>query len=324
VQKGINKVLYVALHYDYGRKEQGLSFEFNNFYPALKKVVPEVIEFDFATIMQESGRSAMNAKLLETADRIKPDLIFFVLFENEFDFATLEALSKRYMTFNWFCDDHWRFDNFSNHFAPAFSYVSTTDRNALQKYDAIGYKNALMTQWACNHLDYVMIPNTSKRYDVTFVGQAHGSRKFIMSYLGLNGIKVATFGRGWKNGRITQSKMIEIFNESKINLNLSNASWNIYTLFRRKDQIKGRNFEVPGCGSFLLTNYVQGLENYFDLDKEMICFRSMGELIEKTKYYLKHDDEREGIANRAYRRTLREHTFEGRFRRLFEEMGFSL
>ena len=42
-------------------------------------------------------------------------------------------------TVNWFTDDHWRFDRFSRHFAPAFDWSVTTDRDSLPKYEAIGY-----------------------------------------------------------------------------------------------------------------------------------------------------------------------------------------
>lgn len=322
MKKSLRKILYVALHYDYGRKEQGTSFEYNNFYPVLRRMASDFMEFDFATVMQESGREAMNARLIETADRFDPDLIFFVLFENEFTIETLKVLSDKFTTFNWFCDDHWRFDYFSKLYAPGFSFVSTTDRNSLSKYRAAGYPNVLMTQWGCNHFDYVKLPFVSKKYDVTFIGQSHGSRKWVMNRLRLSGIKVDAFGRGWKNGRVNQQQMIEIINRSKINLNLTNASWSIHTLFRHKDQIKGRNFEVPATGTFLLTNYVDGIGDYFDLEKEMICFTSIREMAEKIRYYLQHDDEREDIARRAYERTLKEHTYEQRFRSLFAQMGF--
>jgi spore maturation protein CgeB len=323
-KKPLRKLLYVALHYDYGKQHQGPSFEYTNFYPALKGMIPEVIEFDFFTIMQETSRDAMNAKLLETVEIVKPDAVFFVLYTDEFIIETLKQIAQKVPTFNWFCDDHWRFDYFSSRYAPAFSYVSTTDRETLPKYSAIGYNNVIMTQWACNHRDYEKIPGAKKQYEVSFVGQAHGTRKLVMKYLQLKGIKVHAFGRGWKNGRISQEQMIGIFNQSKINLNLSNASWNIHTLFRRKEQIKGRNFEVPGTGSFLLTNYVQGLEHYFDLEKEMVCFHSLNDMVSKIRFYLEHENLREEIALRAYKRTLKEHTYEQRFRAIFEKMGFSL
>jgi spore maturation protein CgeB len=109
-----------------------------------------------------------------------------------------------------------------------------------------------------------------------------------------------------------------------VNLNLSNSSWNIRTIFRNKQQIKGRNFEVPGCGSLLLTDAVPRLDEYYCIDKEVVCFRSSKELTEKIRYYLSHDDEREAIAAAGYARTLKEHTYERRFIDIFDKMNFDI
>ncbi len=323
-QNSLRKILYVAMHFDYGRKEQGPSFEYTNFYGTLQRMIPQVVEFDFMTIMHELGREAMNEKLMETAEREQPDLIFFCLFTNEIDTYTISSLTKRFVTYNWFCDDHWRFSNFSRHYAPHFSYVSTTDSEAIPRYQKIGYRQALLTQWACNHYDYLLLPDVQKKYDVTFIGQPHGNRKRVVNYLRSQGIAIQPFGRGWENGRVTQEEMICIFNASKINLNLANSSWNIHTIFRGQQQIKGRNFEIPGSGGFILTNYMQGIERYYEIGKEIACFKTRRDLAGQIRYYLAHDDERERIARAGYERTLREHTYELRFRDLFGRMGFVL
>ena len=323
-RKQLRKLLFVAMRYDYGRREQGLSFEFTNFYQTLIKIVPTVIEFDFMSLMQVHGKERMNTMLIETANREKPDLIFFILFTDEFLKDTLAKLTENYTTFNWFCDDHWRFSNFSKYFAPLFSFVSTTDKEALPKYDKLGYKKALLTQWACNHYDYVRGQNVERTLDVTFVGQPHGNRKKVIKYLQQKGLNIQAYGRGWQNGRVTQEQMIRIFNTSKINLNLSNSSWNIRTFFRRQEQIKGRNFEIPGCGGFLLTNSVEGLEEYYVVGKEIICFENKRDLVDKASFYLNHDVERDEIALRGYERTLRDHTYEKRFKEIFTQMGFVL
>jgi len=324
VQKSLRKVLYVAMRYDYGKKEQGTSFEFNNFYKTLQRMVAEVIEFDFMTLMQEKGKDVMNQMLLETAERERPDLIFFCIFTDEIDKETIGRLSERWITYNWFCDDHWRFSNFSKHYAPHFTFVSTTDIEAMPKYEKIGYKNALLTQWACNHFDYVRKDDASLRYDVSFVGQPHGDRRSVVGFLEQNHVNIEAFGKGWKNGRVSQEEMILIFNESRINLNLSNSSWNIHTIFRRQQQIKGRNFEIPGCGGFLLTNHVKGLERYYRIGEEVTCFKDRKDLLKQVRHYLSHEEERQALALRGYGRTIREHTYEERFKVLFDSTGFAL
>jgi len=106
--------------------------------------------------------------------------------------------------------------------------------------------------------------------------------------------------------------MIKIFNQSKINLNLSNAS--------RGDirQIKGRDFEIPGCGAFLLTEYSKELEDYYVLEEEISTYNDIHELIHKCRYYLDHEEQRKKIADNGHQRVLTEHTYVHRFCAIFD------
>ena len=320
--KVLRKILYAGMHFDYGRPSQGTSFEFNNFYRTLQRIVPSVVEFDFMSICQESGREAMNAMLLEVARREQPDLIFFIPFTDQFDRAVLRKLTAEFTTFNWFCDDHWRFSSYSRHYAPCFTYVSTTDPRAIERYRESGYEHALLTQWGCNHFDYAPSKGATRDLDVTFVGQPHGNRRKVIRRIENAGVPVQAYGQGWPHGRISQDEMISVFNRSKINLNLSNSSWNIHSFIRGRQQIKGRNFEIPGCGGFLLSNYVEGIGRFYEIDREIVCFDSPHELLEKIQFYRMHDSERERIARAGYERTVRDHTYERRFNDLFRQMGF--
>jgi spore maturation protein CgeB len=242
-------------------------------------------------------------------------------------------------TLNWFCDDHWRFDNYSRFWAPQFDWVVTTARSALPKYDRLQYRNVIKSQWGCNHFLYRKLA-APHQYDVSFVGQPHGNRREMVKALRAAGINVRCFGFGWEDGRVSQERMIETFNRSRINLNFSNASvktgrrrlvqWiaalserseNIESRSHYPDQIKGRNFEVPGCGGFLMTSRADDLETYYNLDKEIVCFDDVNDLIDKIKYYLAHEEERAAVALRAYERTLREHTYARRFEEIFAKIG---
>ena len=92
-------------------------------------------------------------------------------------------------------------------------------------------------------------------------------------------------------------------------------------LARQQNEIKGRNFEIPGCNSFILSGYAKGLENYYELDKELVCFYSDQDLIKKIKYYLSHEDEREKIAKAAYDKTMQNYTYEKKFNQIFKTIG---
>lgn len=348
------KILYIALKYDYGKKERGYSFEHYNFYNSLVKMENSkhaVVYFPFDEISLDIGRKEMNKKLLTIVNNEKPDLCFFFLFTDEVYPETIKKITDSgVLTYNWFADDHWRFEVYSKYFAPNFSWVSTTDSKAVNKYKNIGYKNIIHTQWACNHFTYKPL-KTVKTYDVSFVGQPHSDRRKIINYLEQSKIKVDCFGDGWSNGRVSQEKMLDIFSASKINLNLTKSSggvdmvslakifisqknnkiminpplklYNYFKSFlgRRREQIKGRNFEIPGCGGFLLSGYADNISDYYIPDKEMVFFKDQKELIDKVKYYLANDQERELIRKAGFDRTLRDHTYEKRFIEIFKIIG---
>lgn len=325
-------ILYCGLRYDYNNPDQGLSFEHYNFYESLAQMGHELIYFDFGSLDKDLGREAMNRRLLEIVHSEKPALLFSCLFANEFSEETIRKISENSdtITLNWFTDDHWRFDFFSRHWAPCFNWVVTTAKSALPKYRRIGYRNVIKSQWACNHSRYRKL-DLPKEYDVTFVGQPHGDRKEVIKALRDSGIDVQVWGTGWETGRLSQDEMIRVFNQSRINLNLSNSSFRPYKhRFMRwknwqkpKDQIKGRNFELPGCGAFTLTGTAENLEDYYADGKEIATFKSTGELIEKTRHYLARDDQRSAIAAAGLERTLREHTYEKRFNEIFGRIGLS-
>ena len=217
----------------------------------------------------------MNRRLLALAREAEPDLSFFVLFEDEIDPETIKGVGAAGgPTVNWFTDDHWRFDRFTRHFAPAFDWSVTTDRDSLPRYRQIGYERAILSQWACNRYAYDWT-GRELEYDVTFVGRCYGERPATVERLRAEGFDVRCWGFGWPEGRIEHDEMVRVFGASRINLNLSAAyspprgiRTRIADLVRRqtqeprKSQIKGRTFEVPGSGGFLLTDRVPHLEDF--------------------------------------------------------------
>ena len=217
-------ILYVALKHDYGLPAHGPGFEHHNFFDSLRGMGHDILYYDFMTAMRVRGRDEMNRRLLEVAKSERPRLMFTCLFTDQFDGPVIRAISERgeTVTLNWFCDDHWRFDNFSRHWAPCFNWVVTTSQEALDKYRAIGYTGVIKSQWACNHWLYRRL-DLPLAHDVTFVGQPHGNRRDVLRKLRRAGFNVRAWGSGWKAGRISQEEMIRVFNQSRINLNLSNA-----------------------------------------------------------------------------------------------------
>ena len=339
----MKKVILVA-----GSLDPTKSYEYHNFQRPLEKLGHAVLPFDFIEVMHAHGRDEMNRKLLATVNEYRPDIVIFVPHTDQFIPEIVDEIGRLAITLGYFFDDMWRIE-YSRFWARHFNFVTTSDVNGLQKFRDAGFTNVIYSPFACN-TDVYCKRNLPKMYDVTFVGQYHPHREWYINYLKRAGIDVHVWGMGWPSSMINSEDMINILNQSRINLNLSNcASWDIryvLTLFRsvkntlrvwrqavqatcRPDmktveQVKGRHFEINACGGFQFSYYVEGLERLYSIGEEIALFVSPEDLIEKTRHYLKHEEEREAIAKRGYERTLRDHTMEKRFADLFNAMGVKI
>jgi spore maturation protein CgeB len=266
---------------------------------------------------------------------VRPDVAFFCLFENELDPDTIRAVGREggCPTVNWFTDDHWRFDIFTRHIASSFDLPVTTDPDSVPKYRAAGIDRVHLSQWACNQYAYRRVDGPLS-HGVTFVGQPHGRRGATIERLREAGIDVDCWGHGWPGGKLGHDDMVRVFSTSAINLNLSNAGEPPNTLRVRVGrllgrgpkgpkpaQIKGRNFEVPGCGGFLLAERVPHLERYFELDAEIGVYDGEDDLVERVRHWLANPEERAAVAEAGYRRVLAEHTYDHRFAEIFGAAG---
>ena len=333
------RILYVGSRWEYGDPALGLSFEEMNFRSALEGMGNEVVAFDFMERERAVGRDAMNAELEQAPKSLGPfDLVFFFMLGEEIDPAAIANITATGMpTLNWFADDHWRFDGFTRNYAPALTWSVTTDHESLPRYHEIGVRNVTLSQWACNRYAYDRA-DTGLLHDVAFVGQPHGDRRAVIDAVRAAGFDVRCWGNGWEQGRLDHDGMVGVFRSSRINLNLSNSfvpqpslRMRVGALVRgrridrspRRSQIKGRTFEVPGSGGFLLTERVPHLEEYFDIGTEIAAYQSTDELIEQIGCWLDRPDERAEVADAGYRRVRAEHTYDHRFAEIFRAMGLS-
>ncbi len=59
-------------------------------------------------------------------------------------------------------------------------------------------------------------------------------------------------------------------------------------------------FDVAACGGFVLSDRSENVEEIFDTAREIACFRSEEEMVDKIDYYLDHPDERHDMIGRAW------------------------
>jgi len=322
----IKKILYIGFQYDYGKKESGYAMNYKAWYENFIRFGYEVE----AIFYEDYSKESLQKEILKRSSSINPDLIFFILQKDQVLIETLRELKRHnFFTANFFGDDQWRFDNFTSKFAVHFSTCITTDKFSVDKYKIIGQENVIRSQWASLN-SYKPSDKVKYRYDVSFIGGVSPYRKWFVSALAKKGIKVDCFGSGWNKGRVTYEQMEEIFQSSKINLNISNSiNYDVRYLMsslkillttlrsmgkngKNRSQIKARNFEIPVQGGFQLTDYVPTIEEYFYIGKEVVCYRDIDEAELLINYYLKHQEEREIIKLSGVEKARKEHTFKNR------------
>ncbi|HEX2769612.1 MAG TPA: glycosyltransferase, partial [Geobacteraceae bacterium] len=71
------------------------------------------------------------------------------------------------------------------------------------------------------------------------------------------------------------------------------------TSFQMKTAVNQRVFDVAACGGFLLSDYQEDMDRFFEVGKEAICFRTTEEAVSLAAYYLVKDTERRKIAEAA-------------------------
>jgi spore maturation protein CgeB len=323
------------MSYDYGDPARGHSYEYYNFYQSLKALGHDVVLFDFMTELQQLGKQAMNRKLLEVAEALKPGLAMFSLYTDQFDPETVKEMKRHTRTLCFFHDDTWRVE-FSRYWAPHFDFFTTPDVYGERKYQALGLETAIHFPFGCNDSIYRK-SEMEKKYDVSFVGAWHPYREWLIKRLRKAGFNVKAVGYRWPGGIVSHEDMVELFNETRINLNMSNStSWDARYLLssprglvnrvrspKSVEQIKARHFEINGSGGFQLSYYVEGLERHYGIGTEIAVYLDPDDLLQKVNFYLAEDKLRESIADAGYARTLVEHTFGRRFELVFQRMGLT-
>ena len=312
---GKKTILYVGLKYDYGRPDWGLSYEHYNFYQTFLSMGYSLIYFDYDRLITKFGyeKETLSKMLLEAAYYYQPDVLFYFNYKDWIEYKVWDEISNNLptKTIIWLGDDHWRYDETKPTWK-LFNLIVTTDKNGYRKRK--GKYPVLLSQWACGYQfisEWAQRLNIPKKYDVSFIGRCHNDGRIqFVETLRNNGIDIKTFGEGWQgknNRRLSQIELIKLYRQSKIVLNISLSSNDKY-------MIKGRDFEVPGSRSLLLTQDSKEILNYFEDGIEIMTYKAVKDAAEKIKYILGNDRDLKDITKQGYERILKDHTYEKRLR----------
>jgi predicted O-linked N-acetylglucosamine transferase (SPINDLY family) len=185
-------------------------------------------------------------------------------------------------------------------------YISDHKRHHLWYYHLAGIRNlywlpGLFLNPLADFSEPLMfqdkrIPSNFFQDKVIFVGQAgkhHPRRRAILKYLRT---QIPSF---WSGGLLQQDSL-KAFSQAPISLNISlNGDLNL------------RCFEVISSKGFLLTDALSeesGIDLLFSQGQEYESFRSINQLVNKIKYFLKYPDTIEQYKQKAYQKYLNNFT----------------
>lgn len=155
--------------------------------------------------------------------------------------------------------------------------------------------------------------------------QAVGRRLRRLAKIGLRSAPVSAppaerLPSGIIRPALSDEEMIALYSRSRINLGFSSVG-DPGGIGARILQVRLRDFEVPMSGGFYMVEYMEELEEFYEIGKEIVCYRDKADLADQIGYYLAHDAEREAVRRAGHERALRDHTWHRRFESVFREIG---
>ncbi|MDQ7988580.1 MAG: glycosyltransferase [Candidatus Dactylopiibacterium sp.] len=303
-----------------------------NLGEALKALGHEVHYFDYDKLpwwlevtpkplrtraLERNAREWLNESLLQKVADIRPDVFMTVKGVQFFRETIVRIGDTGVQTAGYWIDDP--LDNKRSMLnAGAFHLYLTNDKGSVPTYRGQGIGNAHYFPSAVDEAMFVPSPGPEENR-ISFVGTL--SRRRLEVARQILDLDVRFYGPGWnKNsglpaactrGEVFGEQLVRVFSRSAINLNVHN--W-----FGRGGAMNLRLFEVPAAGGFLLTDWVEEIDEHFVDGQHVVCWRSVEELSDKAAWYLGHDTERQRIARAGHEHVLRHHTYKRRAQDLVE------
>lgn len=257
----------------------------------------------------------------------KPDFLFLYLDDTSFFPYAINTIKKMGVKiFTWRgLSPHVTHPDVLN-LLKRLDYVFIYDRSYTQYYKDIGIDKTHIVPMGCDinyHENIVPDSNFKKQnhHDISFIGIVDEYRERYLKALCGYDMGIWTWKlnnpfsplKPYVKGVSHGEHMIKLYKSSRIAINIH----------RRFEQNGGnyRLFEIPACKTLQLVDKKARISDYFKIDREIVTFDSPGELKSKVDYYLKHDHEREAIAQAGYERVKKDHSLTNRMAIMLDTMG---
>ncbi|MEK6924864.1 MAG: glycosyltransferase [Nanoarchaeota archaeon] len=301
-------------------------YSYQNWQDPLSRLFHKVISFNPRKERILHGQEEMNSRFLRLVEKEKPDYILFNLISDEFSlrvFEQIREISNKTKILNFAGDDDYQFESFTRYLSIFLDAQIIYQRDFLKNYQDGGFKNTFVS--IGTNMEHYKPLNLPKRYEVTFVGVPRNDRVDFIRYLVKNKVNIKIWGAGWEKypdlksiwgGYLKPEDFVKVINESKINLSFSKGG-----VGNKTYHFTGRVFEIAACKSFQLVEFYEGYLGMYKNNEEISMFRDEKELVKKVKYYLGNEKEREKMAERAYRKTVKNYDRKKELLKIFKVLS---
>jgi len=194
----------------------------------------------------------------------------------------------------------------------AYDAVVTTKEQDMPLYSKYGAKHVIFSLQGYDrniHKEATLSESDRMKYgcDVSFIGQYMKDRARMIEYLIENlDINLKIYGYGWDGalvskklkgkffGPAVEEEYAKVISGSKIALGFLNN--------KVSDTFTTRTFEIPACKGFLLAERSSMHKKLLKEGVEAEYFSSASEMVEKIRYYLKNNEQRNNIVECGYKR----------------------
>lgn len=200
-------------------------------------------------------------------------------------------------------------------YADKFDIFYTNSKYSLENQYDSKRVNIKHLPFAASVDHHYYLPKIEKKYDIVVVGHARISRSKVTESL-RSKFSVGLYGHGWQGGLgpVSGANNVRAINSGKMYLSFAPT-------LAGYENVKVGLFEAVACNQVVITKHLKELEELFEADKEIICYKDESEIPGIIEYYLTHEEEREAIRENAYHRFLREHTYVNRWKKIKKDIS---
>lgn len=271
----------------------------------------------------EDYYSKLNSSVISKVEQENPQYILFIkgTYIRE---ETLRAVRKKAKVILWMMDSIYRYKDALNNI-DLYDYKFMFEESDVSKLGETGIHSVFLPM-AADEYNYYPILDCNKEIDLLFVGKLYENRlkmfeRLIKRFPNLN-IKIygnytalkkpisylkyyfTDIKRYFTNSFVSPEELNQLYSQSKIALNIHHT--------QSQTGCNPRVFEILASKTFQLVDLNTYIKENFQDNHLLEGYSSEEELFDKIDYYIKHENERQIIANNGYQNVINNHTFKHR------------